>query len=483
MANEPHITDKAAAASAELLNFLENVKGTDTKPAVVNAVKALISNPSLSSEDKQQAFMEVTRAVVAKGCDAAMSDTGTLLRGKDANTQFLAAYMEQYAQDYKAAVMQETATKLSALNIPKSGFTTQAHPSSKLDTQNIPLPGERTEVAVDENIRKTISPNTEQEWDDLYSTAAKIIVDANNNQLRALSPEAQEFLKTCSEVAQEKFHGRPDVDKIVATLTANNCNLRLTGPAVATMKTNSQDPLETAVRNIVTTRGAQIAQAYINKFDAESVKVTRVSENILAKIREDSDLREKTLEASIAASSGQAETYQPKQLNLTQLPVADLEPEIEQPALQPHIENEVVIENEPSKKSKLGSVGATLRVAANSVKNAALEALERKGAEESLKKVQTENPKLVEEFKELQKKMSNLKRDYLNAVDTTKSPGGSVIDIEKNKKEIGELQKQMDDMKAAHKGLAQLDRSKVGQVIHSKVRDVAKAVGSKLSHH
>lgn len=361
MPNTDNQPDKVTSAAQALLEKLKAAKGTETKPEVVAAVRELANDASLTPSEKQQAFMQVTRVVVGSECDAAANDPGTLLRGKGVETQFLAAYMELHAQEYKDAVVQETAQKIAELRVPERGFTKTSHPDSKLDAQNIPLPGMRSDAPdVNQAYRKDLDSTVQQEWDDLYECAAKIIVDANNNHIDKLSPEAQEFLQTCAEVTQEKYANHPKVDTIVATLTANNVNLRLTAPAVSMLRSTSDDPTIKAAQNTIFTRGSQVAQAYINKFDLDSVTVTRESENILVNIREDQELREKTLAASQAACSGNAATYQPAQLDLRQ----QAAPNYPEPVVSVSV-------NQPAQSSKHTSVRDALRGAVGKIQDAA----------------------------------------------------------------------------------------------------------------
>ena len=121
------------------------------------------------------------------------------------------------------------------------------------------------------------------------------------------------------------------------------------------------------------------------------------------------------------------------------------------------------------KKQGLASVRDALKGVANR--------LEKKGNEQKLGEVD----KAVQiQYKELKDEMSNLKKQHLDTQDPAKMKGWNeeaIIDLEK---QMAVKQAQMNGLKAEHPGLNQLDRTKVGMVVNSKLRDAAKAVGSKL---
>ncbi|WP_395735992.1 hypothetical protein [Prosthecobacter sp.] len=104
------------------------------------------------------------------------------------------------------------------------------------------------------------------------------------------------------------------------------------------------------------------------------------------------------------------------------------------------------------KTSRIGSVRDALRSAASSAKTSVADRLERKGGEQKLGEV---DAGIQAKYKDLQKQLSD-----------------------PDKKAAA--QKEMDAMKKESPGLKQMDRSKVGQVINSGLRDAAKSVGSKL---
>lgn len=143
--------------------------------------------------------------------------------------------------------------------------------------------------------------------------------------------------------------------------------------------------------------------------------------------------------------------------------------------------------NQPAQSSRPGNVrdalrGAASRVsdAASSLKNTIGEKLERKGSEQKLGDV---SPEIQALYKAEQTKLSSIRSKILDNSDPSKINGRSPAKLDALEEKARKIQAKIANMKNDNPGLNQLDRSKVGQVIHSKVRDAAKTVGSKLSQH
>ncbi len=116
----------------------------------------------------------------------------------------------------------------------------------------------------------------------------------------------------------------------------------------------------------------------------------------------------------------------------------------------------------------------------SSVRDALKGAILRKGSEQKLSEVA---PDKVEIYKSLQAAVKELERmDGSNTIDAAVGDA----DAWKQHKEgataqtIDRMKEEMAQMRAQDPGLKQLDRSKVGQAIHSGVRDAAKTVANKL---
>lgn len=136
-------------------------------------------------------------------------------------------------------------------------------------------------------------------------------------------------------------------------------------------------------------------------------------------------------------------------------------------------------------KFKLTSVRDALRNAAGNAKASVANTLERKGAEESLQDVKARHPGKVTDYKALQAQLKKLTDKPLKSIETAMN--GDLAPLEKltqNKEnlpaQIEAVQQKMAALREEHPGLKQLDRSKVGQVVHSSLRDAAKTAGNRL---
>ncbi|MES2593884.1 MAG: hypothetical protein V4662_01030 [Verrucomicrobiota bacterium] len=138
----------------------------------------------------------------------------------------------------------------------------------------------------------------------------------------------------------------------------------------------------------------------------------------------------------------------------------------------------------PGKKSKFASVRDSIKGLASTAKSAVAQKLEDKGSEQKLSEVSAEKQA---EYKGLQKQLGDLKKgggDAIKAAGVLGPDPKAYKDFKNGSPDGGmtepEIKAKMDDMKKESPGLKQLDRSKVGQVINSNVRDAAKSVGAKI---
>ncbi len=131
----------------------------------------------------------------------------------------------------------------------------------------------------------------------------------------------------------------------------------------------------------------------------------------------------------------------------------------------------------PAKKSRFSSVRDTLRGAASTLRDAAGDRLHKRGSEQKLSDVADA---VKNEYKAAQKELSELQKQLLDNMDPSKMTSDSPSKIDPLQDQVSAVQAKMADMRQDNPGLKQLDRSKVGQVVHSGVRDAAKSIGNKL---
>ena len=138
-----------------------------------------------------------------------------------------------------------------------------------------------------------------------------------------------------------------------------------------------------------------------------------------------------------------------------------------------------VVEGE-GKKSRFASVRDSLASGANRLKNAVGNKLENKGKEQKLGDVAPDKVELYKSMQEALKEMERLEGEA--AIDAAMSSRQGTKNFQNPQipNTIENLKAEIASMEKNDPGLKQLGRGKVGQVVHSKIRDAAKAVGSKL---
>lgn len=136
------------------------------------------------------------------------------------------------------------------------------------------------------------------------------------------------------------------------------------------------------------------------------------------------------------------------------------------------------------KKSRFASVRDSLASGANRLKNAVGNKLENKGKEQKLGDVAPDKVELYKSMREALKEMERLEGEAAidAAIDAAMSSRQGTKNFQNPQipNTIENLKAEIASMEKNDPGLKQLGRGKVGQVVHSKIRDAAKAVGSKL---
>lgn len=157
----------------------------------------------------------------------------------------------------------------------------------------------------------------------------------------------------------------------------------------------------------------------------------------------------------------------------------------DQPAVQAPVNEEAQGQEGAGKKSKFASVRDSIKGLASTAKSAVAQKLENRGAEQPLHEVPAEKQA---EYKGLQKQLGDLKKGGGDAIKAAGllGPDPKAYNDFKNgapggdKQTEPEIKEKMDALKKDFPGLKQLDRSKVGQVVNTAVRDGSKSVGAKL---
>jgi hypothetical protein len=518
--NDPDVD----ALSISAIKLLKKASNTSVGSDVFDAIEATPITP----EQKQQVYRNLAEYVTDHACTN-LNNPATVMRSNSAGTQLMTKYMETYAADYLAAVEHQALEAVNEIELPAEGFTKAAYEepdgtkveamtNPALSPTNVPKAGFRSSPE-DESIgREDLSPEATAQWDAIYRQAGQSIVTAMQEQMPKLSPEAIAFLKTCGDTARAKLPGQNG--ESAATFIMSN-TMALRGALLHTkadsdgLKLPNGATIDQKIRGKILGEANGVAQSYINWLPQNGNEQGKISEASKLQNKIVNLLRENGLEQSRQIfsdiSKGQLPATPPNRLapdnahaTLNQAipgrqerfaPPAVVQPAVVQPAVvQPAVVQPAVVQpavevaGEESKKSKIASVRDALKGVSNRIGTA----LERKGDEQSLSDLRKNNSAILQDYEKLKDELAALKKktpeqkpDGLNAIDAAQ------VDPEANEKfKYGEnydaikaKEQQLAQMRDENPGLKQLERNKVGQVIHSKVRDAAKAVGSKISHH
>ncbi|MBK8041102.1 MAG: hypothetical protein IPK22_28805 [Verrucomicrobiaceae bacterium] len=136
--------------------------------------------------------------------------------------------------------------------------------------------------------------------------------------------------------------------------------------------------------------------------------------------------------------------------------------------------------DQQQRRSRFASVRDALSAGVNRVRNTVGESLENKGNEQKLGDVAADKVELYKSMQEALKEMERLDREASIGAAMSSRQGTNDFHNPQIPSSIENLKAEMASMERNDPGLKQLDRSKVGQIVHSKIRGAAKAVGSKL---
>lgn len=128
------------------------------------------------------------------------------------------------------------------------------------------------------------------------------------------------------------------------------------------------------------------------------------------------------------------------------------------------------------------TIGERLAGAVNNARNSIGGALHEAGSEQKLRGVPQE---VRERYEELKAELKGINDNGLNAVNAALDGDVAALDTHDeeqpdNLQRAQEIRTEMAQLKNDNPGLAQLDRTKIGQVVHSGLRDAAKSIGSKI---
>ncbi len=472
---------KVNKATAKAIAALDKAADSSVGAQVFHQIEAM----NLTNDQKQQIYRNIAADVTTKACTD-LSDPATIMRGSSAGSQFMTAYMECYAAEYLAAVEQKAIDFVQSVELPTEGTTRSAYQSEGIDIpanmdnslrpDNVPQAGFRSDPPDFSIGRRDLSASATDGWDDVYKEAGSVIVDAVQEQMPKLTPEARAFLNTCGEAARNTIPGPPG-DSAATYIMSNTLALRGALYQVkedsAAIK-NANDSNDASIRGEVLAQACGVAQSYIN-FLPQNNKVSESSkpQNKIVNL-----IRDEKLEASRQVFSQASHGEVPNTPNHLLAP--DNAQELVNQAVPGRADRIAAAVQPVGSKSLFDSVRDTLQRAGSSVKRTAADALDLKGSEQKLRDV---DPGTVEIYKSLQETLKHLEReDTKSAIDAIDGDTAAEHDFKdpKRQERIDNIKEEMEAMKKRDPGLAQLDRSKVGQAVHTSIRDAAKSLGSRL---
>lgn len=469
-----------------------------------------VESSDLTPTEKQEVYRLVADGIAEMEMQDALkvNQPNTFLRGNNARARFAADYMNAYASEYNNAVMDVAFEEVSKVN-----FDDPAVAQHGVPTPSTPANDNRWK------------PETIQKAKEQYVQFASSVIKATETQMDKLTPDNQQFLQALVKPAQKA--NQPDA---VNAALSSTLLLRNAQPAIMNTcglladESLVKDP-QLKQKGQFSRQAAGIVMSYANKVNAPAGEGTGGGAGpLVAQLRTEQNVkRTQAVYAALAESDDALETalqQHGEQKPLTLSPAAALlkkatsglreqhlanqeaakerriqrqaaqqpealqqggeqQPEAPQQgvAQQPEAPQQGVAADGAGKRSRFPSVRDSLASGASRLKNAVGNKLENKGKEQKLSDVPDH---IQAEYKAEQKQLSALHSKILDNSDPAKMNGQSPAKLDELQQQAEKLQAKLDNMKKENPGLKQLDRSKVGQVVHSKIRDAAKAVGSKL---
>jgi hypothetical protein len=289
-----------------------------------------------------------------------------------------------------------------------------------------------------------------------------------------LSKESLSYLNSLREAVEttqgfkETYMASKEVDEqrairalntIADNLVNNNTSLRVTSPAMITD--------ERLGKNKLWIDSAQTALTSFNRYQDSSLLATVRTPQSVA----DAVHVQATRQATQSMHDRVINTPKLDSLNVDLKGPSALNREQRKTDFQTAVTNVEMAANARH------SVRDMIKGAVSTVRGNISERLEQKGSEQKLGDVPDH---IKEEYKAEQMQLSALQSKILDNMDPAKMNGESPAKLAELQEQVAKVQTKMEHMKEDNPGLKQMDRSKVGQVVHSGLRDAAKSVGSRL---
>lgn len=221
-----------------------------------SALFEAVENSDLTLEEKQQVHNMVAEAVV-KQESAHVSGGNTLLRGNTAGTNYMSAYMEQYAAEYNQAIVEDTLEAMDQIPVLKEAG----------DKNGVPYPGK------DDNNGVAFQGDQKKQWDDAYVMMGNNLVESMQVNQNKLTPEARQFLETVHEAAQEATPNVADKEVAARTAVVSTLALRSAMPAITKEQVRRDKIQQNSAEGQFMKQSAVVNQSYFNFVDHPTPQV------------------------------------------------------------------------------------------------------------------------------------------------------------------------------------------------------------------
>lgn len=172
-------------ATKEEIELDKKLKSSDLGGEVFKRIEA---DKNLTHEQKQEIHQKLGKHCMERELDK--SQESTILRNATKGTNYMTAYLKTYAKEYNDAILDVAKKELSKVKIPND---------SGMD-KRFPRVGETPEQAPE------VRPDTLDKLNRQHEQVSQKLVQAHDELLHKLSPEAKAFLKSSMEpvVAKNK---------------------------------------------------------------------------------------------------------------------------------------------------------------------------------------------------------------------------------------------------------------------------------------
>ncbi len=235
------------------------------------AFDSVEKNTTLTPQEKQEVHQRLGKAAMQHELTKANNHPPQFLRLASSSTNYITAYLKEYAKEYNQAVLEATKKELDGVKIPNDPGL----------TQRFPVPGAPQDMLSKEK------PETLQSLTDSTKDLAGRIVQAHDDNLHKLSPEAQEFLKSTMEPVQAQNNQELTSRAMSSTLMLKN-TAPMIGEFAQSMGGNQQKTenlTEQQMKGNVLLQASKVMQTYANnvhKPPGTSLKQSGKAQDVMA---------------------------------------------------------------------------------------------------------------------------------------------------------------------------------------------------------